>query len=67
MGRPPTYTPSREWDLLANGGVDAYEVVLFLDDAPQTAAQRAGFECYIRAGGAWLGFHVSAFTTNASA
>ncbi|MFG2606409.1 ThuA domain-containing protein [Streptomyces sp. NPDC048514] len=61
-----TYTASNDWDLLANGGVDAYQVVLFLDDLPQTAAQRTGFERYMRSGGAWLGFHVSAFTTNAS-
>ncbi|MFI8521605.1 ThuA domain-containing protein [Streptomyces sp. NPDC085481] len=60
------YTATTDWNLLANGGVDAYDVVLFLDDAPQTAAQRAGFERYMRGGGAWLGFHVSAFTTNAS-
>ncbi|MFE6489232.1 ThuA domain-containing protein [Streptomyces sp. NPDC057757] len=62
-----TYTSSNNWDLLANGGVNAYQVVLFLDDSPQTSAQRAGFEAYMRGGGAWLGFHVSAFTTNASA
>ncbi|MEV7991873.1 ThuA domain-containing protein [Streptomyces sp. NPDC086077] len=62
-----TYTATTDWNLLANGGVDAYQVVLFLDDAPQTAAQRAGFERYMRAGGGWLGFHVSAFTTNAGA
>ncbi|MFJ4466792.1 ThuA domain-containing protein [Streptomyces sp. NPDC089424] len=62
-----TYTATTDWNLLANGGVDAYQVVLFLDDAPQTAAQRAGFERYMRAGGGWLGFHVSAFTTNAAA
>ncbi|MFJ8038915.1 ThuA domain-containing protein [Kitasatospora sp. NPDC096147] len=62
-----TYTATTNWDLLANGGVDAYDVVLFLDDAPQSVAQRAGFERYMRGGGAWLGFHVSAFTTNASA
>ncbi|MER6784539.1 ThuA domain-containing protein [Streptomyces sp. NPDC000658] len=60
-----TYTATTDWDLLANGGVNAYQVVLFLDDAPQTAAQRAGFERYMRAGGAWMGFHVSAFTTDA--
>ncbi|MFG2574146.1 RICIN domain-containing protein [Streptomyces sp. NPDC048481] len=60
-----TYTSSTDWDLLANGGVNAYQVVLFLDDAPQSAAQRAGFERYMRAGGAWMGFHVSAFTTDA--
>lgn len=61
-----TYTASNNWDLLADGGVNAYQVVLFLDDLPQTAAQRSGFEQYMRSGGAWMGFHVSAFTTNAS-
>ncbi|MGW3290146.1 ThuA domain-containing protein [Streptomyces sp. NPDC001002] len=61
-----TYTSSNNWDLLANGGVNSYQVVLFLDDLPQTAAQRTGFENYMRNGGAWMGFHVSAFTTNAA-
>lgn len=61
-----TYTASNNWDLLAGDGVKAYQVVLFLDDLPQTSAQRAGFERYMRSGGAWMGFHVSAFTTNAS-
>ncbi|MFG2789804.1 ThuA domain-containing protein [Streptomyces sp. NPDC048419] len=60
-----TYTASNNWDLLANGGVNGYQVVLFLDDLPQTAAQRTGFENYMRGGGAWMGFHVSAFTTDA--
>ncbi|MGW3991272.1 ThuA domain-containing protein [Streptomyces sp. NPDC004830] len=59
------YTATTDWNLLADGGMDDYQVVLFLDDAPQTAAQRAGFERYVRAGGGWLGFHVSAFTTQA--
>ncbi len=60
-----TYTASTDWDLLANGGVNAYQVVLFLDDLPQTSAQRSGFEAYMRGGGGFLGFHVSAFTTDA--
>lgn len=60
-----TYTASNNWNLLADGGVDDYKVVLFLDDLPQTSAQRAGFERYMRAGGAWMGFHVAAFTTEA--
>ncbi|MFI1722546.1 ThuA domain-containing protein [Streptomyces sp. NPDC020489] len=60
-----TYRATTDWNLLANGGVNDYQVVLFLDDAPPTAAQQAGFERYMRAGGGWLGFHVSAFTTNA--
>ncbi|MFD3441727.1 ThuA domain-containing protein [Streptomyces sp. NPDC058685] len=62
-----SYTATTNWELLANGGVNEYQVVLFLDDAPQSAAQRAGFERYMRAGGGWMGFHVSAFTTNAAA
>ncbi|WP_438305693.1 ThuA domain-containing protein [Streptomyces sp. HUAS TT11] len=61
-----TYTASNDWNLLANGGVNGYQVVIFLDDLPQTASQRAGFEQYMRNGGAWMGFHVSAFTTDAS-
>ncbi|MFE5512194.1 ThuA domain-containing protein [Streptomyces sp. NPDC056529] len=61
-----SYTATTDWNVLANGGVDAYDVVVFLDDAPKTPSQRTGFERYMRNGGAWLGFHVSAFTTNAS-
>ncbi|MEW2565077.1 ThuA domain-containing protein [Streptomyces griseorubiginosus] len=61
-----TYTSSTNWDLLANGGVNAYQVVMFLDDLPQTSAQRSGFEAYMRSGGGFLGFHVSAFTTDAA-
>ena len=60
-----TYKATTDWDLLANGGVNDYQVVLFLDDAPKTSAQRAGFERYMRAGGGWMGFHASAFTTDA--
>ncbi|MBI0318046.1 ThuA domain-containing protein [Streptomyces javensis] len=60
-----TYTASNDWDQLNDIGTDDYKVVLFLDDLPQTAAQRAGFERYMRAGGAWMGFHVAAFTTEA--
>ncbi|MER6240894.1 ThuA domain-containing protein [Streptomyces clavifer] len=60
-----TYTATTDWQLLANGGVNDYQVVLFLDDAPKTAAQRSGFERYMRAGGGWMGFHSSAFTTDA--
>ncbi|MEV7332268.1 RICIN domain-containing protein [Micromonospora sp. NPDC093244] len=38
---------------------------MFLDDAPP-AAQRQAFEQYMRNGGAWMGFHVSAWTDNPS-
>ncbi|WP_405985110.1 ThuA domain-containing protein [Streptomyces sp. NBC_00872] len=60
-----SYTATNNWNQLTNITKDQYQVVLFLDDAPQTAAQRSGFERYMRSGGAWMGFHVSAFTTDA--
>ncbi|MFJ4921135.1 ThuA domain-containing protein [Streptomyces sp. NPDC088725] len=60
-----SYTATTDWGRLANpADLQQYQVVLFLDDAPHEAAQRAGFEQYMRNGGGWLGFHVSAFTTN---
>ena len=54
-----------DWSRLA-GDLSAYKVVMFLDDAPHDAAGRTGFQHYMDAGGAWIGFHVSGFTTNAS-
>ncbi|MGW1530521.1 ThuA domain-containing protein, partial [Streptomyces sp. NPDC002159] len=61
-----TYTSTTNWNLLADSAaLGQYQVVLFLDDAPHSAAQRSGFEAYMRGGGAWMGFHVSAWTDNA--
>ncbi|GAA4819196.1 hypothetical protein GCM10023220_60130 [Streptomyces ziwulingensis] len=58
-----TYTATTDWNVLADGRAEGYDVVVFLDDAPASPGQRAGFERYMRGGGAWLGFHVAAFTT----
>ncbi|MFE4643106.1 ThuA domain-containing protein [Streptomyces sp. NPDC056730] len=60
-----SYESTNNWNRLTSASLRDYQVVLFLDDLPQTAAQRSGFEQYMRAGGAWMGFHVSAFTTEA--
>jgi type 1 glutamine amidotransferase len=38
-----------------------YQVVLWLNDFPQNGSERAAFERYMEGGGAWLGFHVSAY------
>ncbi len=43
-----------------------YQVVLFLDDLPHSAAEQSGFQRYMQNGGAYFGFHVSAFTTDAA-
>lgn len=60
------YTATNDWNRLNSLQPSQYQVVLFLDDLPQTSAQRSGFERYMSAGGAFFGFHVAAFNTNPS-
>ncbi|MFI6306861.1 ThuA domain-containing protein [Amycolatopsis thailandensis] len=62
-----SYTATNNWNQLNSLQPSQYQVVLFLDDLPQTSAQRSGFERYMNAGGAFFGFHVAAFNTNPSA
>jgi hypothetical protein len=61
-----TFTATTNWDMLNSLTASQYQVVMFLDDAPHSAAQRTGFQNYMNNGGAFFGFHVSAFTTNGS-
>src|SRR3954471_6479511 len=61
-----SYTATNNWNNLNANFLKDYQVVLFLDDAPTGAAQRAAFQTYMENGGGWMGFHVSGFTTNAS-
>ncbi|WP_326560892.1 ThuA domain-containing protein [Micromonospora sp. NBC_01796] len=58
-----TYTATTDWSRLNTANLAQYQVVLFLDDLPPVA-QRPAFQQYMQNGGAWLGFHVSAFNTN---
>lgn len=61
-----SYQATNNWDNLNASFLSNYQVVLFLDDMPYSSAQRAAFQTYMQNGGAWMGFHVSAFTTNAN-
>jgi type 1 glutamine amidotransferase len=54
-----------DWSRLSAGGLAGVQVVMFLDDAPP-AERRAAFQQYMQNGGGFLGFHVSAFTTDAN-
>ncbi|MET0133406.1 MAG: ThuA domain-containing protein [Kibdelosporangium sp.] len=56
-----TYTATTNWNLLNASNLAQYQVVMFLDDRPTGAAQRAAFEQYMRNGGGYFGFHVSAY------
>jgi hypothetical protein len=61
-----TFTATTNWDMLNSLTAAQYQVVMFLDNAPQTAAERTGFQNYMTNGGAFFGFHVSAFNTDPS-
>ncbi|WP_198168034.1 RICIN domain-containing protein [Herbidospora yilanensis] len=58
-----TWEATTDWSRLSSSTISQYKVVMFLDDAPPVS-QRQAFQNYMNNGGAWLGFHVSAFTTD---
>ncbi|MCW2879106.1 MAG: hypothetical protein JWQ95_3206 [Sphaerisporangium sp.] len=60
-----TWEATTDWSRLSASGLSQYKVIMFLDDVPP-ASQRAAFQTYMQNGGAWMGFHVSAFTTDAN-
>ncbi|WP_330461575.1 ThuA domain-containing protein [Streptomyces sp. NBC_00820] len=59
-----SYTATNDWSRLNTASLADYQVVMFLDDYPHTAAQQSAFQTYMNNGGGFLGFHVSAFTTD---
>jgi len=60
-----TFTATSDWDGLNDANLRDVRLMIWLNDAPRTAEQRQAFERYMNGGGAWLGFHVSGFGTNA--
>ncbi|MEC3978487.1 RICIN domain-containing protein [Amycolatopsis sp. H20-H5] len=56
-----TYTATTNWNQLTTLDPSQAQVVLFLDDQPQSTAQYQGFQRYMEAGGAFFGFHVTAY------
>ena len=55
------FDTTTDWSRMNDGDLASYQVVLWLNDFPQTPSQRLAFERYMQTGGAWLGFHVSAY------
>jgi type 1 glutamine amidotransferase len=51
-----------DWNDLNDTKLAQYQMVVWLNDFPGTAPQRAAFEKFMDNGGAWLGCHVSAYT-----
>ena len=55
------YDSTSNWDNLNAKFLAQYQVILFLDTRPETQSQREAFHKYMEDGGAWIGFHFSAF------
>ncbi len=62
-----SYQSTTNWNDLNTNNLKNYQVVLFLDTRPEAPAQRAAFEDFMKHGGAWMGFHFSAFALTPSA
>ena len=61
------YDTTSNWNNLNREFLKEYPVILFLDTRPDDPIQRAAFEEYMENGGAWMGFHFSAFALTPSA
>ena len=59
-----TYDSTNDWDNMNLEFLSGYQVVVFLDARPENISQREAFQKYMEAGGAWMGFHFSAFAMN---
>jgi uncharacterized protein len=56
-----------DWTKLNDPELAKYQLILWLNNFPQTPGQRRAFERYMEHGGGWLGFHVAGYndkTTN---
>jgi hypothetical protein len=61
-----TYDSTSNWNNLNDTFLSHYQVVLFLDTRPDSPAQRAAFERYMKKGGGWMGFHFAGFALTPS-
>jgi hypothetical protein len=61
-----TFAATTNWSELNSNFLSHYQVVIFLDTRPEDPAQRQAFEQYMKNGGAWMGFHFSAFALTPS-
>lgn len=60
------YEATTNWDDLNVDFLSRYQVVIFLDTRPENPVQRRAFQKYMDNGGAWMGFHFSAFALTPS-
>jgi hypothetical protein len=62
-----SFASTSDWRNLNADFLSRYQVVVFLDTRPEAPEQRSAFRTYMEHGGAWMGFHFSAFALTPSA
>ncbi len=62
-----SFDATNNWDNMNDSLLSNYQIVIFLDTRPEKPEQRAAFQRFMENGGAWIGFHFSAFTLTPSA
>jgi hypothetical protein len=62
-----SYESTNNWENMNTQYLSGYQVVIFLDTRPEAEDQRKAFEKFMRNGGAFIGFHFSAFALTPSA
>lgn len=55
------FRTTTDWNDLNDKKLAAYQVVVWLNDAPWSPEQHSAFERYMAKGGAWLGCHVAGY------
>ncbi len=60
------YFSTNDWNKLNADTLSHYQVVIFLDTRPELSDQRKAFQEYMEKGGAFMGFHFSAFALTPS-
>ena len=60
------YVSTTDWTRLNSDTLSHYQVVIFLDTRPDKPEQRKAFQEYMEKGGAFMGFHFSAFALTPS-
>ena len=56
-----TLEATTDWEAVNDTNLKSYQLVVWLNEFPHNQAEREAFERYMTNGGAWLGFHVSAY------
>jgi hypothetical protein len=60
------YVSTNDWSRLNPDTLSQYQVIIFLDTRPESPIQRKAFQDYMENGGAFMGFHFSAFALTPS-